>query len=283
VSTSTRQRRHLNPPPAAGLRQGAVLSSVLFTLYIADMPYPPNTSLALYADDTAILAQSLRTDTIARRLSQATSVLQRYFNRWKLRVNIHKTDAILFTRRRPATPIPLRFQHARIPWKSQIHYLGLLLDHKLLFTKHLTNVTHKVTGSMVKLFPLLARDSTLSAQNKLILYKLSIRSVMTYSAPVWSNTSPSNYRRLQTLQSNFPRCTPIPLLHTTFNVLPIHDHIHYMTALPPFTQTPLYVSSETTPYEISISNTKSTSINEQNISYSTYLLRTTCSSVFSIL
>jgi hypothetical protein len=114
---------------------------------------------------------------------------------------------------------------------------------------------------------------------------------MIYAAPVWSNTSPSNYRRLQTLQSkclriigNFPRRTPIPLLHTTFNVLPIHDHIHYITArfflLPPITQIPFYVSSETTPYEIFISNTKSTSINEQNISYSKSLLKTTCSSVF---
>jgi hypothetical protein len=147
---------------------------------------------------------------------------------------------------------------------------------------------------MVKLFPLLARDSTLSAQNKLILYKLSILSVMIYAAPVWSNTSPSNYRRLQTLQSkrlriigNFPRFTPIPLLHTTFNVLPIHDHIYYMTArffiLSPITQTPSYVSSKTTPYEIPISNTKSTAINELNTSYSKFLLKTTCSSVFSIV
>jgi hypothetical protein len=114
---------------------------------------------------------------------------------------------------------------------------GLLLDHKLLFTKHLTTVTHKTTGSMVKLFPLFARDSMLSAQNKLILYKSNICSVMTFAAPEWSSTSSTNYRRLQTLQSkclriigNFPRCTPISLLHTTFNVLPIHDQIHAMTA-----------------------------------------------------
>jgi hypothetical protein len=53
---------------------------------------------------------------------------------------------------------------------------------------------------MVKLLPLLAHDSTLSTQNKLTLYKLSIRSVLTYAAPVWSNTSSSNYRRLQILQ-----------------------------------------------------------------------------------
>jgi hypothetical protein len=200
-------------------------------------PHPPKTSLALYADDTAVLAQYWRTDTIARRLSHASSVLERYFNTWQLQVNILKTETILFTRRRPTAPAPLRVQHARIPWKSHIRYLGLTLDHKLLFTKHLTNVTHKATGSMVKLFPFLARDSTLSAQNKLTLYKLSIRSVLTYATPVWSNTSSTNYRRLQTLQSkclrvigNLPRRTPIPLLHATFSIPLIRDQINHMSA-----------------------------------------------------
>jgi hypothetical protein len=42
----------------SGLPQGAVLSTTLFALYIFDMPRPPNTQLALYADDTTILAQS---------------------------------------------------------------------------------------------------------------------------------------------------------------------------------------------------------------------------------
>jgi hypothetical protein len=48
----------------AGLPQGAVLFTTLFSLYISDIPHPPNTQLALYADDTAILTQSWRTDTI---------------------------------------------------------------------------------------------------------------------------------------------------------------------------------------------------------------------------
>jgi hypothetical protein len=110
---------------------------------------------------------------------------------------------------------------------------------------------------------------------------------------VWSYTLSSNYRRLQTLQSkclriigNLHRCTHIPLLHTTFNVLPIHEQIHYMTArffdTPPITQIPLYVLSETTTYEISINNTKSTSLNKLNRSSSKLLLKTTCRVFFPL-
>ena len=107
------------------------------------------------------------------------------------------------------SPPPLQFQHTAIPWSLLIRYLGLELNSKLLFTKH------KATGIFLKLFPLLARDSTLSCHNKLTLYKLMIRPVLTYAAPVWSNTSSSNYRHLQLLQSkcltvigNYPRRTP---------------------------------------------------------------------------
>jgi len=60
---------------------------------------------------------------------------------------------------------------------------------------------------------------------------------LTYAAPDWSNASSYNYRRLQISQSkclrvigNFPRCTPIPRLHTTLNVTPIRDFIHHLTA-----------------------------------------------------
>jgi hypothetical protein len=49
----------------SGLLQGAVLSSTLFALYLSDMPHPPHTHLVLYADDTALLSQSLHPVTIS--------------------------------------------------------------------------------------------------------------------------------------------------------------------------------------------------------------------------
>ena len=195
------------------------------------MPHPPNTQLTLCADDTALLAQFWRTDTILRRLTHAMVLLYRYFTKWKLRVNINKTEAILFTKRRPSSPPPLQFQHTVIPWSPHIRNLGLELDSKLLFTKHLNSVTHKATGVLLKLFPLLARDSTLSSHNKFTLYKLLIRPVLTYAAPVWSN-----YRHLQLLQSkclrvigSYLRRTPIPHLHSAFNLEPILEFIYHST------------------------------------------------------
>jgi hypothetical protein len=149
------------------------------------------------------------------KLLSSMTMLHRYFTKWKLSVNINKTEAILFTKRRPAILSPLQFKHTAIPWNPHIRYPGLMLDSKLLFTKPLHSVIHKTIRTFLKLFPLLARDSTLSPHNKLTLYKLLIRPVLTYAAPVWSNTSSTNYRQVQILQSkclrvtgNYPRRTP---------------------------------------------------------------------------
>lgn len=46
-------------PIAAGVTQGSVVGPLLFTLFIADLPRPPDsTILATFADDTAFLASS---------------------------------------------------------------------------------------------------------------------------------------------------------------------------------------------------------------------------------
>jgi hypothetical protein len=148
--------------PLAELPQGAVLST---TLYIADIPHPPDTQLALYADDIAILSQSWRPKTIIRRLNSTLSQRLRYFHKWKLRVNVSKTKLILFTKRRSPYPQPLQFHNVTIPWPNTVKDLGLLLDSKLLFTNHLQTVLHKATGTLLKVFPLLARDSPLTIPN----------------------------------------------------------------------------------------------------------------------
>jgi len=85
-----------------------------------------------------------------------------------------------------------------------------------------------VVGVLLALFPLLARDSTLASHNRLTLYKLLIRPILTYAAPVWSNTSNTKYRHLQTLQSkclrvigNYPKRSPIHFLHSSLNIEPL--------------------------------------------------------------
>jgi hypothetical protein len=129
-------------------------------------------------------------------------------------------------------PNPLQIHDTFVPWASAVHYLGLVLDSKL-HTKHLHAVIKKATGVLCPIFPLIARDSTLTQSNKLTLYKLLVRSILTYAAPVSSSTCPSNYLKPQVIQlkchrviGNYPRHTPTSHLHDMLNTEPISDIIH---------------------------------------------------------
>ena len=89
----------------------------------------------------------------------------------------------------------------------------------LTFLLTMTYSTHITYGPV-------ARDSMLSLHNKLTIYKLLMCPILTYAAPVWSNTSLSNYRHLQVLQSECLRVIsgyPRRLLSHTF-IPPSHSN-----------------------------------------------------------
>jgi hypothetical protein len=204
----------------SGLPQRAVLSTTLLSLYLFDMPRPPYTHLTLYAEDTVLLSQSWRPDIISRTLSHAVTTLLKYFTKWKLRLNAHKTESIIFSKRQRPLPKPLQI-HDNVSWAFAVHNFSLVLDSKLLYTKQLHTVIKKVTGFLCPIFPLLVRDSSLTQSNKLTLYKLLIRFVLTYVGRVCRSTCPSNYLKLQVIQSKHLRV--IGSYHRRISTSHLHD------------------------------------------------------------
>lgn len=85
----------------AGVPQGSVLGPILYILYINDIPNIKNTNTALFADDTAIFTTSWRLDNISNRLSTAAHKINKHCYKWKIKLNEHKTEATLLTKRRP--------------------------------------------------------------------------------------------------------------------------------------------------------------------------------------
>jgi hypothetical protein len=134
---------------------------------------------------------------------------------------VPKTETILFSKHRPPPPprrLPetVQIDNASVPWASDVKYLGLLLNPKLLYTEHLRTVTNKATSTLCNIFLLLTWHSTLSQTSKLTLHKLLIRSLLTYATPVCNTTCDSNYLKLQVAQNKslrvigvYPRENPI--------------------------------------------------------------------------
>ena len=92
MATSSRQGMQ------AGVAQDGLIP-VLFSLYVNDMPSPSHhAELALYVDDTAIIATSRKPTLLVSYLESYLNDLQRWLSDWRITINVSKSTVIIFAR-----------------------------------------------------------------------------------------------------------------------------------------------------------------------------------------
>lgn len=187
----------------AGIPQGSLLGPVLFILYINDIPLPPDMTLALYADDTAIMTRSMQLWPLTIRLQNALNAINKFFIKWKIKINADKTEAIIFTKKHKKPTTNIHFQGKDIEWKTSVKYLGAHLDTKLLWKTHITHAANKGRAAIACLYPLICPKDGIHDDLKRILYTSCVRPVITYASPVWSFASKTNIHKLQLVQNKF--------------------------------------------------------------------------------
>jgi hypothetical protein len=127
----------------AGVSQGGLISPVLFSLYVNDMLSPSrHVELALYADDTAIIATSRRATLLVSYLESYLSYLQRWLSEWRISINVSKSTAIIFARagRRFIQPRPVTLYGEPNKWVDITRYLGVTIDTRLTWSRHIDQV-----------------------------------------------------------------------------------------------------------------------------------------------
>lgn len=195
-------------PIVAGVPQGGILSAFLFILYINDLPENKNTSLSLYADDTAIIANSKNHDLANKYIQDHVNQLTAYYNKWKIKINAAKTENIFFTNKHLTNEniAPVTIVNMKIEPKTHVKYLGLILDKKLSFTQQINAIKNKTATAKATLHTLLHRNSPITTENKTLIYKSVIRPQISYAAPIWYNLiSQTKRKTLQVIQNNFLR------------------------------------------------------------------------------
>jgi hypothetical protein len=79
--------------------QGELISAVLFSLYVNEMPSPSHhVNLTLYADDSSITATSRMPTMLVSYLESYLNDLQRWLSEWRIAINVSKSSAMIFGR-----------------------------------------------------------------------------------------------------------------------------------------------------------------------------------------
>jgi hypothetical protein len=188
----------------AGVGQFGIVSPVLFSLYISDIPTPSrHVELAQYADDTVLIATSRDPSLLVGYLEAYLRRLELWLRSWRIAINVSKSTSVLFakTARSARQPRPVQFLGEPIQWVQIARYLGVTLDTRLTWSAHVNQVRKRAAQRLGMLGPLLIRRSGLSVGNGVLLYKQLIRPRMDYACPIWRSAARSHVRKLQVLQS----------------------------------------------------------------------------------
>ena len=198
----------------AGVAQGGLISPVLFSLYVNDMPSPSqHVELALYADDTAIIATSRKPTLLVSYMESYLNDLQRWLSEWGIAINVSESTAIIFgcAGRRFIRPWPVTLFGEPIKWVDTTRYLEVTLDTRLTWSPHINQVRKTAAQRMGMLGRLLNGKSDLSVRNAVLVHKHLIRPIMDYAFPAWRPPARIHVQRLQVLKY---RCLRLVIHYT---------------------------------------------------------------------
>lgn len=198
-----------------GVPQGSAISPTLYNIFTSDIPttFTDDTRLqipvhiGLYADDTILFTSSRLCNDIEKRLQLASKTINRYFAKWKIKINNDKTTLTFLTKRKskqlPTTN--LNINNTDLPWTYELKYLGLTFDKKLTLRTHILKTLTKADTIIRLLYPYINRNSLINTKMKIHLFRTYIRPVLTYAAPILVQAAATNQKLLATKQNNVLR------------------------------------------------------------------------------
>jgi len=119
--------------------QDKLLGPVLYLLYAADLFVVLDSTIAIYTDDKTVLMAYNNHIQAFLRLQQNLYHIQKWFKKWRIKANGTKWGDIHYThstiRREMYPSVILNSQ--KIPQAKNAKYLGLHLDRRLNWKKHI--------------------------------------------------------------------------------------------------------------------------------------------------
>ncbi|GFX45391.1 RNA-directed DNA polymerase from mobile element jockey [Trichonephila clavipes] len=193
----------------------------------------PTVSTCLFADDSVALTQGVHLNYTIKAMQNYIVILQNWLTDWRIAIKVEKTQAIVFRKWGVIDPqTELTLFEDNIHWVPVVRYLGLHIDSRLIYKKHIEYLSDKFWGRIALAISLIGRSSPLSLENKLILYKQILHPTITYGSPVWGAAAQTHTKRIQVIQNkilriiaNAPWYVRNSVIHHDLHMEPIDNYI----------------------------------------------------------
>ena len=191
---------------AGGCPQGGVLSPLLWNLVmdglLRELSQRGFSALG-YADDLVIMTQGKFNTTVRDCMQSALRLVETWVRQEGLNISPQKIVIVLFTKRRKKEGLgPLILRGAIIPLQEEIKYLGVTLDSKLTWNRHVEKTIRKSEITLAVVRRMYGKTWGLSPRMMYWLYTSVVKPAITYAALVWwtKATQKTIMLRLNSLQ-----------------------------------------------------------------------------------
>ena len=244
---------HLSDPIdiSIGAPQGSPISPVLSIVYTADLLNRANrwkeSKVYMYIDDGNILASGpsygIVTNTLKKRYQECLT----WLNKAGLSIESEKTEVIFYSphKPRPQThgPRPSSItlpsndtEEITINSSDDVRYLGLFINYKLSWHRHIKIMATRTRGTLKALQLLGNSVRGLDHGNWRLAYNAICLPVLTYGSPIWFHGQKSFADTLQRVQDvavrwimGAFRTTPAEPLHQLCAILPMHIRLDMLS------------------------------------------------------
>ena len=196
---------------AIGIPQGSVISPLLFSLFIADWYKNVKSESVKFADDGTVWMSGKDWPELMEILKEDFKEIIQWATKWRLKLSIVKTEFCMFSLDNQVLEEARKYkfviEQQDVKYNSNPKILGVTLDEKLKFEKHIELVERKALRSLDSLRKV-KETEIISTNCMLQLYKALVVPQLEYAAPVWQVGNCGSLEKIQ--RKGLALCLGIP-------------------------------------------------------------------------
>jgi len=183
-----------------GLPQGAVISPLLFNIYVKDLFQEVRSDKCKFADDSTIWNTGNNIKEMTFQTQNDLNKISTWSRKWRINLNVDKTEYCIFSRQK-SHPGQVFLQLGNKPLKYNPYpkLLGVTLDEKLNFSQHIQNIERKA-GKSLGMLREIRGIANIKTKFLLQIYNSLVGSQFQYASCVWQNGNKEHLNKLNSIQ-----------------------------------------------------------------------------------